>query len=145
MASKAIEAHKENAEIYHGAEICKQKAHQILSDNSLPKGLLPLDDMTEVGYNPSTGFIWMKQKKCTIHFFRSLNQTVWYGHEITTFIENGRMKKLTGIKAKELVIWISTGEIYINKYDTEKISFKNNTIGVSRTFPVAAFDLKEEY
>lgn len=42
MGSQAIEAQRAGAEV------------------RLPLGLLPLADMEEVGYNRSTGFVWLR-------------------------------------------------------------------------------------
>ncbi|EMS45586.1 hypothetical protein TRIUR3_23887 [Triticum urartu] len=55
------------------------------------------------------------------------------------------MKRMTGVKSKELLIWITLCDMYIDKDDPSKITFKPPT-GLGRTFPVSAFgkeDCKE--
>lgn len=109
----------------------------------MPKGLLPLDDLVEVGYNEASSFVWLRQKKRKDHKFRLIGRTVSYDTEITAFVEDGKMKKLTGVKSKELLIWVTISDIYIRDPDSGKITFGTPS-GLSRTFPVSAFEEEEE-
>ncbi|XP_010274785.1 PREDICTED: uncharacterized protein LOC104610025 [Nelumbo nucifera] len=143
MAAQAIEKYRENAEIYNGKALCKEKSRQLLEEIALPKGLLPLEDMEEVGYNREAGFVWLKQKKSTQHSFKRIGKNVSYGTDVTAFVENRRMKKLTGVKSKELLIWVTIAEIYIDDPASDKITFKTPA-GISRSFPISAFELEEE-
>eukprot|EP00262_Sarcandra_glabra_P008225 TRINITY_DN21555_c0_g1_i1.p1 TRINITY_DN21555_c0_g1~~TRINITY_DN21555_c0_g1_i1.p1 ORF type:complete len:172 (+),score=20.75 TRINITY_DN21555_c0_g1_i1:55-516(+) len=143
MASQTIETYRENAEIYHGDALCKKKSIELLEELSLPKGLLPLEDILEVGFNRSAGFVWLKQNKKRQHSFRSIGRTVSYDTEVTAFVESRRMKKLTGVKSREFLIWISLTEMYIDDPSTGKITFKTPA-GIGRSFPVSAFELEEE-
>lgn len=130
---------REGAEICNGGSICKQKADEILSTMDLPNGLLPLDNMTEIGFNKSTGYVWIKVKNKVQHKFKSIGQNVSYDSEVTAFVENRRMRKLTGVKSRELFIWVTISEISVNDQDPTKITFATPT-GLSRTFPVTAFE-----
>ncbi|CAM8890758.1 unnamed protein product [Rhodiola kirilowii] len=143
MSAQLVATHREGAEVFTGEELCKQKSMELLEEIHFPKGLLPLDDFVEVGYNRSTGFVWMTQKKTTEHTFKKINK-VSYATEVTAFVEDRKMKKLTGVKSKELVIWIAISDIYIDDPNSGKISFGNSTTGISRTFPVSAFELEDE-
>ncbi|XP_022886172.1 uncharacterized protein LOC111402239 [Olea europaea var. sylvestris] len=143
MSAQRIESHRENAEIYTDETMCKQKSLELLEKINLPKGLLPLDDIVEVGFNEASGFIWLKQKKSKTHQFRSIGRSVWYDTEVTAFVEDRRMKKLTGVKSKELLIWVTISDIYIQDPSSGKITFGTPT-GISRSFPVSAFDEEEE-
>ncbi|KAJ7968939.1 Protein of unknown function, DUF538 [Quillaja saponaria] len=143
MTTQQVINHREDAEIYNGETLCKQKSHEILQEISLPKGLLPLDDIVEIGYNRSTGFVWLKQKKKKEHRFKAIGRSVSYETEVTAFVEKYRMKRLTGVKSKELFIWVTISDICIDDSDSGKITFANPT-GISRNFPVSAFDLEEE-
>ncbi|XP_059439600.1 uncharacterized protein LOC132172167 [Corylus avellana] len=143
MASQQISNHRDDAEIHHGEALCKQKSHELLGGISLPKGLLPLDEVVEVGYNHTTGFIWLKQKRKKEHRFRAIGRTVSYDTEVTGFVEERRMRRLTGVKSKELLIWVSISDIYVDDPGSGKITFANST-GISRTFPVSAFELESE-
>lgn len=143
MAQQQLIANnQEGAEIYHGESICKQKSHELLAEINLPKGLLPLNDLVEVGYNRATGFVWLKQKKRTEHKFRSIGRNVSYDTEVTAFVEDRRMRRLTGVKSKELLIWVSISDIYTDAPDSKKITFANST-GLARSFPISAFELDE--
>ncbi|KAL5989964.1 hypothetical protein ACLOJK_010859 [Asimina triloba] len=137
-----IESYRENAEIYTGDAICKQKSIELLEELHLPRGLLPLDDILEVGYNRDAGFVWLRQKAKRDHVFRKIGKTVSYAPEVTAFVEERRMKKMTGVKSKELLIWISLSEMFIEDPATGKITFKTPA-GLGRTFPVSAFELEE--
>ncbi|KAH7568580.1 hypothetical protein ACOSP7_011579 [Xanthoceras sorbifolium] len=142
MGTQLIANHREGAEIYHGESLCKQKSLELLSEIELPKGLLPLNDLVEVGYNRTTGFVWLKQKNRTDHRFRAIGRNVSYDNEVTAFVENHRMRRLTGVKSKEILIWISISEIYVDDPNSGKITFGTPT-GLSRTFPISAFELED--
>ncbi|KAE8805236.1 hypothetical protein D1007_18637 [Hordeum vulgare] len=136
--AQAIEAQREGAEVYHGAALCAEKAVELLAETNLPLGLLPLADIEEVGYNRATGFVWLRQKKALTHTFKQIGRQVSYATEVTAFVEDRKMKRMTGVKSKELLIWITLCDMYIDKDDPSKITFKTPT-GLRRTFPVSAF------
>ncbi|KVH92056.1 uncharacterized protein LOC112515777 [Cynara cardunculus var. scolymus] len=139
MASQhiEIESHRQNAQVYTGEAICKEKTQEVLAKFSLPKGLIPMNDVTEVGHNASTGFVWVRRKKKTNHLFRAIGRKVSYDSEVTAVIEDRRMRNLTGVKSKELLIWVTISDICIN--DSGKITF-GTPAGLSRTFPASAFE-----
>ncbi|KAJ3686310.1 hypothetical protein LUZ61_015474 [Rhynchospora tenuis] len=142
MAQQMIESHREGAEVYTGNELCKKKSIELLEEVHLPRGLLPLNDLEEVGYNRSTGFVWLKQKKETTHNFKKIGRNVWYAKEVTAFVEDKKMKRMTGVKAKELLIWIGLTSMVIDDPEGKKLTFQTPT-GIGRTFPVDAFELEE--
>ncbi|OUZ99895.1 Protein of unknown function DUF538 [Macleaya cordata] len=144
MASQAIENYREEAEIYKSEALCKKKAMEFMEELFLPKGLLlPLDDLMEVGYNRAAGFVWFKQKnKKKEYFFCSIGCTVSYAPEVTAFIENRRIKKLTGVTIKKFLICVSLSEIYIDDPSSGEVTFKIPS-GFSVSLPVSAFDKEE--
>ncbi|KAG8081342.1 hypothetical protein GUJ93_ZPchr0007g4086 [Zizania palustris] len=143
MASQ-IESHRVGAEIAIGDDICRKKSIEMLQEVGLPMGLLPLEDIEEFGYNRDTGFMWLLQrrKKKIEHAFKKIKQTVSYAGEVTAFVEKGKLKKITGVKTKELLLWLSIVEVYIAEASSEKVTFKSGT-GLSKTFDAAAFALGE--
>uniref|UniRef100_A0A0A9GZ20 Uncharacterized protein n=1 Tax=Arundo donax TaxID=35708 RepID=A0A0A9GZ20_ARUDO len=142
MGSQAIEAHRAGAEVYHGAALCPEKSTELLAEVHLPLGLLPLAEMEEVGYNRATGFVWLRQKKALTHTFKQIGRQVSYAAEVTAFVEDRRMKRMTGVKTKELLIWVVLSDMFIDKDDPSKITFKTPT-GLGRTFPVSAFEKED--
>ncbi|KAB2035403.1 hypothetical protein E1A91_D04G152900v1 [Gossypium mustelinum] len=139
MASKLIASHREGAEIYHGTTLCKQKTQELLDHFHLPKGLMPLSHINEFGYNKITGFIWLNQEKTVKYLFKELGLSS-YGAEITAFIGDRQLKKLTGVKSKEMMIWITVSDISVD--DTKvpsKICFANS-MGLSKSYPVIAVE-----
>ncbi|MQI32384.1 DUF538 domain-containing protein, partial [Escherichia coli] len=100
----------------------------------LPNGLLPLEDMEECGYDRESGFVWLKQKKSSTHKFEKIGKLVSYAPEVTAYVEFGKIKKLTGVKAKELLLWVTLNEICLEDPPTGKLTFKTPT-GLFRTFP----------
>ncbi|KAJ9681721.1 hypothetical protein PVL29_017887 [Vitis rotundifolia] len=133
---------KANAEVYHGDEICQEKSKLLLTEVGLPNGLLPLQDIEECGYVRETGYVWLKQKKKTIHKFEKIGKLVSYEPEITAYVEQNKIKKLTGVKTKELLLWITLSDIYVDDPPTGKITFKTPA-GLYRSFPVSAFVLDD--
>ncbi|KAL0422109.1 UNVERIFIED_CONTAM: hypothetical protein Slati_3233800 [Sesamum latifolium] len=131
------------SEMYRGDAICQEKSKFLLTEMGLPNGLLPLKDIEECGYVKETGFVWLIQKKKSEHKFEKIGRPVQYAREVTAYVEPKRIKKLTGVKTKELLIWVSLSDIYVDDPPTGKITFKTPT-GLSRSFPVEAFQLEEE-
>ncbi|KAF0894813.1 hypothetical protein E2562_003697 [Oryza meyeriana var. granulata] len=151
MASQLIESHRAGTEtvVTGDAAACWKKSVELLRELGLPEGLFPLDDMEEFGYNRATGFVWIlhgegKTKKKTDHTFKKIKQTVSYASEVTAFVEPGRMRRITGVKTKELLLWLSVVEVYADEAAaaTGKVTFKTGT-GLSETFDAAAFALGE--
>ncbi|PSS28879.1 Flap endonuclease [Actinidia chinensis var. chinensis] len=141
--SLVTEESKSKAEVYHGNDICQKKSKELLKEMGLPNGLLPLEDIEECGYVRETGFVWLRQKKKTEHKFEKIQKLVSYAPEVTAYVEPKRIKKLTGVKSKEFLLWMTICEIYVNDPPTGKISFQIPA-GLSRSFPVAAFEVEEE-
>lgn len=131
------------SEMYHGDEICQEKSKFLLQEVGMPRGLLPLKDIIEVGYVKETGFVWLKQKKSITHKFDKIGRHVSYATEVTAVVEKNKIKKLTGVKTKELLVWITLSDIYVDDPPTGKITFKTPA-GLSRTFPVSAFEIEGE-
>ncbi|KAJ1288173.1 hypothetical protein BS78_02G070200 [Paspalum vaginatum] len=109
----------------------------------LPKGLLPMEDTQEFGYNRATGFMWLVQRKKKVeHTFKKIKQTVSYVAEVTAFAEKGKLQKITGVKTRKLMLWLSVVEVYVPEASPEKVTFKTGT-GLSDTFDGTAFALGE--
>lgn len=134
---------KSRAEVYHGDEICQVKSKELLKEIALPNGLLPMKDMEECGYDRETGFVWLKQKKSYTHKFDKIGKLVSYAPEVTARVEHGKIKNLTGVKTKELLLWITLSDIYVDDPPTGKITFKTPA-GLFRSFPVSAFEIEEK-
>ncbi|KAK7356172.1 hypothetical protein VNO80_15438 [Phaseolus coccineus] len=133
---------KAKSEVYRGDELCQEKTKLLLKEVGLPNGLLPLKDIEECGYEKESGFVWLKQKKTINHKFEKIGRLVSYATEITAYVEVGKIKKLTGVKAKELLVWITLNEIFVDDPPSGKITFKTPTT-LFRTFPVSAFVIAE--
>lgn len=139
-----IEEQREYAEIYKGEAICKQKSHLLLDEILLPRGLLPLENIIEMGYNRATGFVWLKQSHKKVHRFNAIGRTVLFETEVTAFVEEHRMRRVTGVKTKEFFIWLTISDIFVNDPSSGKILFANSS-GIARSFPLSAFHLQDEH
>ena len=139
MASQLIEDNRAGADVH--TELCEAKAREFLVELGLPDGLLPLPSLVEVGYNRATGFVWLRQSQSggLTHTFDAIDKQVWYAPEVTAFVERGRMHTLTGVKSKEILIWVTLSEIVISPSGS-KIVFRTPA-GLGRAFPVTAFQL----
>ena len=143
MASQAIESHRAGAEVVTGDAACRKESIELLEELGLPKGLLPMEDIQEFGYNRETGFMWLVQgKKKVEHTFKKIKQTVSYAPEVTAFAEKGKLRKITGVKTKELMLWLGVVEVYVPEASPENVTFKTGT-GLSDSFNAAAFALGE--
>jgi len=143
MASQAIEIRRAAAVVVTGDAACRKKSVELLEELGLPRGLLPMEDIQEFGYNRETGFMWLLQgKKKVEHTFKKIKQTVSYAAEVTAFVEKGKLRNITGVKTKELMLWLSVVEVYVPEASPEKVTFKTGT-GLSDSFDAAAFALGE--
>ncbi|XP_066393127.1 uncharacterized protein [Miscanthus floridulus] len=143
MASQAIESHRAGAQVFTGDAACRKKSVELLEELGLPRGVLPMEDIQEFGYNCDTGFMWLVQgKKKVEHTFKKIKQTVSYAAEVTAFTEKGKLMKINGVKTKELMLWLSVVEVYVPEASPEKVTFKTGT-GLSDTFDATAFALGE--
>lgn len=141
--SLVTEEIKAKSEVYHGDAMCQVKSKELLKEIALPNGLLPLKDMEECGYDRESGFVWLKQKKSYTHKFEKIGKLVSYAPEVTAQVEHGRIKKLSGVKTKELLLWVTLSDIFIDDPPTGKITFKTPS-GLYRSFPVSAFEIEEK-
>ena len=131
-------AQKEGAAVAKGHEEGTKLAISILGEFGLPLGLLPLADVIEVGFVRSTGYMWILQKKKVEHSFKLISKLVSYDTEINGYVQNKKIKKLKGVKAKELMLWPPVNEITVDEQAPGKIHFKS-LAGITKTFPVEAF------
>ncbi|GJN35212.1 hypothetical protein PR202_gb23961 [Eleusine coracana subsp. coracana] len=127
------------AEIYVGDAAGQEKTRFLLQETGLPSGLLPLRDIIECGYVEETGFVWLKQRRKVDHYFAKAGRHVSYGTEVSAIAEPGRLRKITGVKAKEMLIWVSLHEICLDEPPSGKLVCKAIG-GLSRSFPVEAFE-----
>ncbi|MCO5575090.1 hypothetical protein L7F22_028887 [Adiantum nelumboides] len=142
MAKAEVAAEREGARVWRGHEEALKKAVALLEENGLPGGLLPLEDVEEIGYVEATGYMWITQKKRVEHEFKlaANGKLVSYDAHITGYLEKLRIKKLKGVKAKELLLWPPVSEIKLDDPPTGKIHFKS-LAGITKTFAVEAFAL----
>ncbi|XP_048127061.1 uncharacterized protein LOC115731680 isoform X2 [Rhodamnia argentea] len=130
-------AEKEGAIVKKGQEEGLKLAISLLQKFELPQGLLPLANVVEVGFVESTGYMWIVQQKKVEHQFKMINKLVSYDAEVKGYIEKGKIKKLKGVKAKELMLWPPVSEITADP-PSGKIQFKS-LAGITKSFPVEAF------
>ncbi|CAK9134131.1 unnamed protein product [Ilex paraguariensis] len=131
-------AEKEGGIVKKGHEEGLKMAISLLEEFGLPLGLLPLVNVVEVGFVRSTGYMWIVQQKKVEHEFKKVSKLVSYGTEINGYIEENKIKKLKGVKAKELMLWPPVSEISLGDPPTGKIHFKS-LAGITKTFPAEAF------
>ncbi|KAI3455037.1 hypothetical protein Pfo_011700 [Paulownia fortunei] len=126
MASnKSHEDERALAEVVHGSEECYNHSLKLLGELGFPRV-------------HETGYVWMKQKAPYEHFFKGTNTLVRYDTEVTAYVEKGRMKKMKGVKSKQLLLWVPVVEMSIQETNGDKIYFKT-PMGIGKSFPVTAF------
>ena len=143
MATAVVNEKKEGAEIVLGHEAALPRAIAMLRDQGLPDGLLPLQDIEEVGYVAQTGYFWVKQKKTTEHLFKLIKTKVSYALEVCGYIEKNKLRKLQGVKAKEFFLWIGITDIYGDDSHPGQ-TFVKSSAGIGRWHPTEAFFLEQE-
>lgn len=131
-------AEKEGGIVKKGHEEGLKLAVSLLKKFELPEGLLPLANVVEVGYVETTGYMWIVQQNKVEHEFKMISKLVSYDTEINGYVDKMKIKKLRGVKAKELMLWPPVSEIRVDDPPTGKIHFKS-LAGITKTFPVEAF------
>ncbi|KAI3710163.1 hypothetical protein L2E82_39937 [Cichorium intybus] len=129
---------KEGGVVKKGHEEGLKLAVSILEEFGLPLGLLPLANVIEVGFVKTTGYMWIVQTKKVEHNFKLIKKMVSYDTEITGYVAKKKIKKLKGVKAKELMLWPPVNDITVDDPPTGKIQFKS-LAGITKTFPEEAF------
>lgn len=137
------EDERAGAEIAFGHEECYRRSVELLKELGFPAGVMPLKELEECGIVKETGFIWMRQKSPYEHFFEGTNSRVVYATEVTAYVEKFRMKKMTGVKTKQLLLWVPIAEMSIDDPKRNKICFKT-PVGIGKSYPVTAFMSEEE-
>ncbi|XP_074591911.1 uncharacterized protein LOC141847736 [Curcuma longa] len=143
MAVVITDELKAKSEVYYGDEICREKSKFLLQEVNLPRGLLPLRDIIECGYEKETGFVWLKQERKIEHVFTKIGRKVTYAPEITAYVEKNKIKKVVGVKVKELLLWLTLEEISVTDKAPEKVTFTVSA-GLFKTFERSAFELEED-
>ncbi|XP_061361221.1 uncharacterized protein LOC133305103 [Gastrolobium bilobum] len=142
-SSSTLVNERAGAEIVHGSEECYRHSIELLEELGFPKGVLPLQDLVECGRVRETGFVWTKQKSPSEHFFEGTKTLVSYAVEVTAYVEKFKMKKMSGIKSKQMFLWVPVTEMSIDGPKGKKIFFKT-PMGIGKSFPVTAFMTIEE-
>ncbi|KAG0472537.1 hypothetical protein HPP92_013950 [Vanilla planifolia] len=133
---------RQGAEIVRGADACYQNSMELLEELGFPKGVMPLKNLEECGRVRATGFVWMKQKAPYEHFFKGTNTRVSYAIEVTAYIEKGKMKRMTGVKSKQMMIWVPIVEM-CSIEDGSRVYFKS-AVGIGKSFKASAFEEEEK-
>ncbi|EEF43137.1 uncharacterized protein LOC8261298 [Ricinus communis] len=134
---------KARGEVYYGDETCREKLIFLLKEIGLPNGLLTVKEIEEFGYVKDTGFVWLRhKKKRDYHKFEKV--VISYDTEVTAYFEHKKIKNLTGVKAKDFLIWITLSEICVKDKSCAAaacITFKTPA-GLSKSFPLSVFKLE---
>ncbi|EER91364.1 uncharacterized protein LOC8065156 [Sorghum bicolor] len=141
--NKSKEQQREGAEIITGAEACFAHSKEMLKSLGFPGGVMPLRGLEECGWVRETGFVWMRQKAPYEHYFRGTGTRVRYDAEVTAYVEEGRMKRMTGVRSKQVMLWVPIVEMSLDGDKRDKIYFKSN-VGIGRSFPASAFPDEDE-
>ncbi|KAJ4979787.1 hypothetical protein NE237_010567 [Protea cynaroides] len=128
------------AAIVHGKEACDRFSRELIKDIGFPSGLLPGGELIECGRVKATGFTWWKCKDAYEQFNVQTKSMTSYAAETTAYVEKGRMKKMTGVKSKQMFMWIPLSEM---STDGNKITFKAS-IGITKSLPIEEFMSEEE-
>ncbi|XP_020186205.1 uncharacterized protein [Aegilops tauschii subsp. strangulata] len=135
-AAGSANKQREGAEIITGAEACYEHSKELLKGLGFPGGVMPLRGLEECGLVRETGYVWMRQGKPYEHHFRATGTRVRYDAEVTAYVEEGRMKRMTGVRSKQMMLWVPIVEMSLDGAD--KVYFKSN-VGIGRSFPATAF------
>ena len=118
-----------------GHDLCFRNAADLLEAMGLPGGLLPLENVIDCGFDKTSGTMWIRQKKKTQHYFRRIGRMVSYDTEIRARIGDHRLHSISGVKAKEFLVWTPIFDVSAIE---DKLKFRSYG-GILRTFCADAF------
>ncbi|XP_027368714.1 uncharacterized protein LOC113874699 [Abrus precatorius] len=133
---------KSKAEVYYGDQVCREKFSLLLAEIGLPDGLLNIQDIEECGYVKDIGFVWLKLQKKREHRFDNI--LVCYDSVVTAYVEPNKIKNLTGVKARDFLVWFTLNEIYVKGQPEGPVITFKSIVGLSMSFPVSLFKAGRE-
>ncbi|CAJ1940774.1 unnamed protein product [Sphenostylis stenocarpa] len=128
---------KSKAEVYHGDKVCREKFSLLLAEIGLPDGLLTTQNIEECGYVKEIGFVWLKLEKKKEHRFDNIH--VCYDSVVTAYVEPNKIKNLTGVKARDFLVWFTLSEIYVRGQPEGPVITFKSLVGLSMSFPFSFF------
>ncbi|MED6169954.1 hypothetical protein PIB30_026005 [Stylosanthes scabra] len=137
MSMALTEELKGKAEVYHGDKLCREKFSLLLAEIGLPDGLLTVQDIEECGYVKEIGFVWLKLQKKREHRFDNI--LVCYDSIVTAYIEPKKIKNLTGVKARDFLLWFTLNEICVKGSPQGSLITFKSIVGLSMSFPLSLF------
>ncbi|KAK7363442.1 hypothetical protein VNO77_05585 [Canavalia gladiata] len=140
--SSVTEELKSKAEMYYGDEVCREKFCLLLEEIGLPDGLLSIQNIEECGYVKEIGFVWLKLEKKREHKFDKI--VVCYDSVVTAYVEPNKIKNLTGVKARDFLVWFSLNEIHVKGHPEGPVITFKSLLGLSMSFPVSLFKAGKE-
>ncbi|KAJ1414328.1 hypothetical protein SESBI_18867 [Sesbania bispinosa] len=140
--SLVTEELKAKAEVYHGDQVCREKFSLLLAEIGLPDGILTIQDIEECGYVKEKGFVWLKLEKKMKHRFDNI--LVCYDTVVTAYVEPNKIKNLTGVKAKDFLVWFTLTEIHVKGPPEGSVITFKSLVGLSMSFPVSLFQAGKE-
>nr|XP_027192488.1 uncharacterized protein LOC113787699 [Cicer arietinum] len=136
--SLVTEELKAKAEVYYGDNVCREKFSLLLAEKGLPGGLLSMQDIEECGHVKELGFVWLKLGKKIQSKFDNI--LVSYDSLVTAYVEPNKIRCLTGVKAKEYLVWFNVNEIHAK--GGSSVTFKS-FVGLSMSFPLSFFQAEK--
>ncbi|TKY54277.1 hypothetical protein E2542_SST18683 [Spatholobus suberectus] len=140
--SSVTEELKSKAEVYYGDKVCREKFSLLLAEIGLPDGLLTIQDIEECGYVKEKGFVWLKLEKKKEHKFDNI--LVCYDTVVTAYVEPNKIKNLTGVKARDFLVWFNLNEIYVKGPPEGPVITFKSIVGLSMSFPLSLFKAGKE-
>ncbi|CAL5199035.1 unnamed protein product [Lathyrus oleraceus] len=128
---------KAKADVYYGDKVCREKFSLLLAEKGLPDGLLTIQDIEECGHVKEIGFVWLKLGKKMESKFDNI--VVGYDSVVTAYMEPNKIKNLTGVKARDFLVWFTLNEIYVKPVKGGSFITFKSLVGLSMSFPVSLF------
>nr|KJB76943.1 hypothetical protein B456_012G113700 [Gossypium raimondii] len=100
---------------------------------------MPLNHLNEFGYKKTTRFIGLKQQKNFKYLFKELGLTS-YGAEITTLTRDFQLKRLTSVKSKEMMIWITLFDVFVDDTKVPRKIYFANLMGLPQSYPTTTVE-----
>nr|KJB72895.1 hypothetical protein B456_011G203200 [Gossypium raimondii] len=139
--SRVTKEIKAKAEVYYGDETCREKFVSLLEEK------VENSEASNLNTRERNSFYILSFRSVWLVIFKFFYLVLsWYQSPLDSGsclswlpLISQLIKNLTGVKAKEFLIWIALTDIYVDQ--SSSITFKTNLVGLSKSFPMSVVNV----
>ncbi|XP_002975202.2 uncharacterized protein LOC9629062 [Selaginella moellendorffii] len=106
----------------HGSDRSKgdrdapRRVSKMLDSYNLPQGMFPLPLVTDFSLDEEDGSFEMRLSRSC--YAKLEEELLWYGEEIKGKVRSSRIEDLSGVQARELLVWLAVKGLHVDDPET---------------------------